>query len=319
MLRKVLIQIHRSIARPLASNVNIRQLNNSKHGYCILQISQQVRCFAKPGTGGVTAIEPTSADYELQSEQIAEAVKAQPLLSSVSPQLWQKAHETFANHGLNTNSFLQIVTGNPKVLMRSPQKIIETLEHWRSCQFGEFFLFQLITKYPALMDVSDKRRLLKQITFLQGYVGSSKNVWKLLMNCPTLIEQSTETIEAKIVYMKEVMRLEIPEIIKSEALSKSLDEIKCRHVFLERLALFKPRSPKADPNEPSKNPRLYKITDTSDKSFANKVCHVSHAEFEAFKELFARELERQRKEEEEDDADDEDYDDDYNTIDVQVK
>ncbi|XP_061389898.1 transcription termination factor 4, mitochondrial [Musca vetustissima] len=300
MFRNLINQIHRSIGSP--------------------QLSQQIRCYAKPVTGGVAGVETTPADYELQKEHIEEAVKAQPLLASVSPQLWQKAHETFANHGLNTNSFLQIVTCNPKVLMRSPKKIIETLEHWRSCQFGEFFLFQLITKYPVLMDVDDKRRLLKQITFLQGYVGSSKNVWKLLMNCPTLIEQSTEAIEAKILYMKEVMRLEIPEIIKSEALSKSLDEIKCRHVFLERLALFKPRSPKADPNEPSKNPRLYKITDTSDKSFATKVCHVSHAEFEAFKELYTRELERQRKEEEDEDDDyDEEYDDVYDNKELYVK
>ncbi|XP_073822213.1 transcription termination factor 4, mitochondrial [Musca autumnalis] len=300
MFRNIINQIHRSIG-------------SSK-------FNQQIRCYAKPVSSRTqVGVETSAIDYELRKEQIDEAVKAQPQLSSVSPQLWQKAHETFANHGLNTTSFLQIVTANPKVLMRSPQKIIEALEHWRSCQFGEFFLFQLITKYPALMDVNDKRRLLKQITFLQGYVGSSKNVWKLLMNCPTLIEQSTDAIEAKIVYMKEVMRLEIPEIIKSEALSKSLDEIKCRHVFLERLALFKARSPKADPNEPSKNPRLYKITDTSDKTFANKVCHVSHAEFEAFKELFSRELERQRQDEEDEDDDDADYEDDYNTNNSYVK
>lgn len=245
-----------------------------------------------------------ATDYELKKEHIEEAIKATPTLANVSPQMWQKAHETFLNHGLGTNSFLQIVTGNPKILMRSPRKIVDTLEYWRSCQFGEHFLFLLITKYPFLMDVDDKRRLLKQISFLQSYVSTSKNVWKLLMNCPTLIEQTESAIEAKILYMKEKMRIDIPEIVKSEALGKPLEEIRCRHVFMERLGLFKPRPLKADPNEPSKNPRLYKITDTSEKTFATKVCHVTLAEFEAFKELYARELERLREEEEEDDEDD---------------
>ncbi|XP_013106118.1 transcription termination factor 4, mitochondrial [Stomoxys calcitrans] len=283
-----------------------------KHNTVNSKCTQRVRYLTTPSKEGIGLESPPGSDYELQKEHIQEAVQVQPLLQSVSPQMWQKAHATFSNHGLDTNNFLRIVTGNPQVLMRSPQKIIETLEYWRSCQFGEHFLFLLITKYPALLDVDDKRRLLKHITFLRSYVGTTKNVWKLLMNCPTLIEQSTDVIEAKIVYMKEVMRIEIPEIVKSEALSKSLDEIKYRHIFLERLALFKPRPLKADPNEPSKNPRLYKITDTSDKTFATKVCHVSLAEYEAFKELFSRELERKRREEEDDEEEnmDEDVSDD---------
>lgn len=239
--------------------------------------------------------------YELQKEHIEAAVKVSPKLVNVSPEMWKKAHDTFLNHGITTTSFLQIVTANPKILMRSPHKIIETLEHWRSCQFGEHFLFLLITKYPFLMDVDDKRALLKKISFLQFYVGSSKNVWKLLMNCPTLIEQTDANIEAKITYMKETMRIEIPEIVKSEALGKSLEDIRCRHVFMERLGIFKPRPLKADPNEPTKNPRLYKITDTTEKTFATKVCHVTLMEYEAFKELFARELKRKENEDDEKD------------------
>ncbi|KAI8119970.1 hypothetical protein FF38_07188 [Lucilia cuprina] len=284
-------------------NIIVKIKNNTTN---IKFYDQTRRLTQTSAPGKVTAqVEPQPDDnYELQKEHIEAAIKATPTLANVSPQMWQKAHETFLNHGINTNSFLQIVTGNPKVLMRSPRKIIDTLEHWRSCQFGEYFLFLLITKYPFLMDVDDKRRLLKQISFLQSYVSTSKNVWKLLMNCPTLIEQTETAIEEKILYMKETMRIEIPEIVKSEALSKSLEDIRCRHIFLERLGLFKPRPLKADPNEPSKNPRLYKITDTSEKTFATKVCHVSLPEYEAFKELYARELERIRKEEEDDEDED---------------
>lgn len=241
---------------------------------------------------------------QLQEIHIKEAIKASPNLENVSSEMWRNAHETFLNHGLSTQSFLRIVVSNPKVLFRSPKNIVDTLEHWRSCQFGEYFLFQLITKHPFLMDVSDKRLLLSQIFFLRSYVSSSKNVWKLLMNCPNLIEETEANIEAKILYMKEKMRIEIPEIVKSEALGKTLDHIKCRHVFMERLGLFKPRPLKADPNEKTSNARLYKITDTSEKAFATKICHASLAEYEAFKELFARELERINEEEECNDEDD---------------
>ncbi|XP_017471916.1 PREDICTED: transcription termination factor 4, mitochondrial [Rhagoletis zephyria] len=245
-------------------------------------------------------------DTVLQQEHINEAVQLNPLLARVPATQWQLAHETFMNHGLQTSDFLRIVTGNPAVLSRPTRRITEAIEHWRSCQFGEKFMFLLLTKYPEFLDVSDELRLRKQMGYLKSFAGTNKNVWKLLMTCPDLLEQHERNIEEKVQYLKNVMRVEVPEIIKSEALSKSLDEIRCRHVFLERLGLFKPRPLKVDPDEPSKNPRLYQITNTSEKAFATKVCHVSLAEFEAFKELFERELNRpQDAEDDEDEWEDE--------------
>uniref|UniRef100_A0A1B0F9I8 mTERF domain-containing protein 2 n=1 Tax=Glossina morsitans morsitans TaxID=37546 RepID=A0A1B0F9I8_GLOMM len=232
----------------------------------------------------------------LSKEHITEAVKLSPALSMVSSEMWRTAHQTFLNHGLSTQNFLQIATGNPKVLMRSPMKVIEALEFWRTCQFGEYCLFLLITKYPELLDVNDQQKLLKHISFLKSYVNTDKNVWKLLMTCPSLMQDSVKNIEARMSYFKNVMCLEIPEIIKSKALTKPLEEIKCRHIFLERLRLFRPRPKKVDPNQHTDNPRLYKITDTSDKTFATKICHVTAEEYESFKILFRREIERKEEE-----------------------
>lgn len=87
---------------------------------------------------------------------------------------------------------------------------------------------------------------------------------------------------------------------KSKVFSHSLDVIKCRHVFLSRLGLFKPRSPKADPLEPSKNPKMTNIYDTSDREFAVKTCGVTLEEFETFQELYKREKHREEDFEDED-------------------
>ncbi|XP_055836428.1 transcription termination factor 4, mitochondrial [Episyrphus balteatus] len=257
-----------------------------------------------------------SADTSLEQVHIDEAVKLAPILQAASFDLWKQSHEIFINHGLKTTNFLRIVTGNPSILSRQPKKVIDSLENWRSCQFGETLSYLLLTKYPELLDITDGRKLVKHVTYLKGYLGTNKNVWKLLMNSPDLIKQSEGNIKKKIDYINQTMRIEIPEIVKSEALSRSLFDIQCRHVFLDRLGLFKPRNPKADPDEPTKNPRLYKITDTSDKTFATKIAHVTLAEFEAFEDLYKRELRRKDREQdeddlEEDDDDEDDYDDDH--------
>ncbi|KAH8289910.1 hypothetical protein KR018_002777, partial [Drosophila ironensis] len=244
---------------------------------------------------------------QLQQTHIDEAVRLEPTLSIYSPEIWRRAHDTFQNHGLETVNFLRIVTGNPGVLKRTPERIVSSLEIWRACQFGEQLLHLLLTKYPELLDVSDAHQLLSHIGYLKSRVSTSKNVWKLLMNSPDLVAQSEESVEQKLNHMIDVMRIEIPEIVKSAALSLPLEELRNRHKFLVRLGLFKPRPAKADPNEPTTNPKLYQITDTSEKTFATKICHVTLPEYEAFKELYAKEQEsKQRKSKEEEDFSDED-------------
>lgn len=273
----------------------------------ILQQQQQLKCL----TVRHLAAKATAPKLlHLEQVHIDEAVKLEPTLSIYTPDVWKRAHETFQNHGLETVSFLRIVTGNPTVLKRTPQRIIESLEIWRACQFGEHLLHLLLTKYPELLDVSDAHQLLNQIAYLKSRVSTNKNVWKLLMNSPDLLAQSEECIEEKLIYMTDTMRLEVPEIVKSAAMSLPFEELRCRHTFLLRLGLFKPRALKADPNERTTNNRLYQITDTSEKSFATKICNVTLAEYEAFKELLARELERKSRKS----SDDEEFSDDEEIV-----
>ncbi|EDV31284.1 uncharacterized protein Dana_GF14621 [Drosophila ananassae] len=244
---------------------------------------------------------------QLEQIHINEAIKLEPTLAIYSPEIWRRAHETFQNHGLETVNFLRIVTGNPAVLKRTPDKIINSLEIWRACQFGEHLLHLLLTKYPELLDITESHQLLEHIAFLKSRVSTSKNVWKLLMNSPDLIAQPEESLEEKLNYIIDVMRIEVPEIVKSASLALPFEEIRCRHQFLVRLGLFKPRPLKADPNDPTTNHKLYQITDTSEKTFATKICHVTLPEYEAFKELYTKELERQnKKSKDEEDFSDED-------------
>lgn len=244
---------------------------------------------------------------QLEQIHIEEAVKMEPALAIYTPEIWRRAHETFQNHGLETMSFLRIVTGNPNILKRTPDRIINTLEIWRACQFGETLLHLLLTKYPELLDVTDAHQLLTLSSYLKSRLSTNKNVWKVLMNSPDLMAQPENLIEEKLNYMFDIMRIEVPEIVKSSALSLPFEDLRCRHIFLVRLGLFKPRPLKADPDEPTTNHRLYQITDTSEKSFATKICRVTLPEYEAFKELLARELERKsRKTEAQDEFSDED-------------
>ncbi|XP_068150426.1 LOW QUALITY PROTEIN: transcription termination factor 4, mitochondrial [Drosophila tropicalis] len=276
----------------------------------VLRHQTLIRCFARHMHTNKAA---TTAPLQLEQTHIDEAVKLEPTLGIYTSDVWRRAHETFHNHGLDTINFLRIVTGNPAILKRSPQRIVDSIEIWRACQFGEYWLHLLLTKYPQLLDVggdgTDAHQLLSHIAYLKSRVTTNKNVWKLLMNSPNILAQSEKSLEEKLDYIIDVMRIEVPEIVKSSALALGIDELRCRHMFLTRLGLFKPRALKADPNEPSTNNKLYQITDTSEKTFATKICHITLPEYEVFKELFARELNRKgkrSKQAEEEESSDED-------------
>lgn len=247
----------------------------------------------------ITALKDQSP--KLNTEEISSALEQLPQLTNIHPSQWQKTFD-FIIHQQNfpLESCLKIVTSYPQIFTTSFDTTFKQLEAWRACQFGERRLQDLIIKHPALIQHGNEKHLKNRMAFLQGYVTSSKNVWRIFMSSPEVAIQSERTLEGKFKYLIEEMKIEVPDIVDSDVFLQDLAHIKMRHIFMERLGLFKVRSTKKDSaSEKNPNPKLSKIMDTSDKRFATKLCFVTLEEYEVFQELLQREWERQ-------DIDDED-------------
>lgn len=121
-------------------------------------------------------------------------------------------------------------------------------------------------------------------------MNNDKNVFKVLLNSPNVAFDNVNLIEKKVNYLKNTMKVDQSEATKSKVFSVSLEVLEQRHVFLERLGLYDAKNSKReDHQEPSKNPNLYQIVDTSDKRFATKVAFVTLDEFETFIDLYKKE------------------------------
>lgn len=223
-------------------------------------------------------------------ENINEVLKASPELNNYPVEMWQKTHDFFKREGFGSNKFGFMVSQNPKLMVTSEEKIFEALNKWRAFQFGERDTITLIMQYPELLNVQHTNELNRKIDTIKVFVGGGSNIFKLLLNSPGVINESVDSINEKIEYLKSVMRVEPEEVYNSTALSCDIDMLKTRHIFLVRMGLYIQKKKKRDPEEISKNPKLSHITDTSDKRFATKVCHVTLEEFETFEELYRREL-----------------------------
>lgn len=242
---------------------------------------------------------------KLNVDEVSSALDQLPQLANFNSSLWQKTFEFLINQqNFPHESCLRIVTSYPQIFTTSFDTTFKQLEAWRACQFGERRLQDLIIKHPGLIQHGNERYLTLRMAFLQGYVQTPKNVWRIMMSSPEVALQSEQTLEAKFKYLMEHMRIEIPDIVDSDVFLHDLHHIKMRHVFMERLGMFKTRSTKKDSvNEKNPNPKLNRIVDTSDKRFATKICFVSLEEYEVFQELLKREWERQDVNDEDDNYD----------------
>lgn len=239
---------------------------------------------------------------------IEELLKATPELNNTNVDSWQNTLAALKQEGFSPQNFSLIISQNPKLLITNPKKISNSIDSWRSLQFAnEKQTLQFLEKNPELIHLEVSREVFRRFQIIKEFVGGGSNMLKLLTICPSVLLQNVSTLQEKIDYFQNIMKIEPVEVYKSEALSLSLDEIKTRHVFLKRLGLYVVKK-KKDPNEISKNPKLHQITDTSDRRFASKVCYVTPEEFEVFQEMFKKELEAGNNKEldEEEFSDDED-------------
>lgn len=240
---------------------------------------------------------------------IEELLKATPELNNTHADSWQGTLNALKQEGFSPQNFSLMISQNPRLLITNPEKISNSINSWRMLQFGEKQTLQFLEKNSEFIHLEISREVFRRFQVIKEFIGGGSNMLKLLTICPSVLLQNASTLKDKIDYLQNVMKVEPVEVYKSEALSQNLDDIKTRHVFLQRLGLYVVKKNK-DPNEISKNPKLHQITDTSDRRFASKVCFVTPEEFEVFQEMYKTELEagnsKELDEEEFSDSDDED-------------
>jgi len=221
-------------------------------------------------------------------------LQAAPELNNYPVELWQQTYDVLINQGFNLNNqkFAKIITENPKILRTPQKKLLASIEDWRELQFGEKNTIFLLEKFPELLHLQITKDVKIKVTTLKKYLGDTSKVHKALLNGPAVLTQSTPSLNEKIDFLSDVMRVEVADVYNSEALSCDILALKTRFNFLKRLGLYIVKK-KKEANVINKNPKLSHITDTSDKRFATKVCHVTLEEYETFQALYARELENE--------------------------
>lgn len=207
-----------------------------------------------------------------------------------NPKVIHQITQVFLKVGFTEENCTNIIETYPNILCIHPKDIENRLEMWTKFQFSRPQYYQLFVQCPELLEFDDENAISKRFSQLMSIVATPKNVWRLLMSSPNVLIDDSDVILKKIDYVLRKMEADVTDLVKSGTLGLPLKTIRLRHMLMVRLGLHKKRNWKESELSTNKNPRLFRIMDSSDEEFAGKLCGISQNEFTAFCDLYEREL-----------------------------
>ncbi|XP_003438221.1 transcription termination factor 4, mitochondrial [Oreochromis niloticus] len=216
--------------------------------------------------------------------------------------------------GLNPSSVKKCLEKCPELYTIKEAQLQQRISNLRKMGLVEGSLQRVVAHYPRILTVPLKR-VKNVVMFLkEKCLFTSQQVTDIIRDCPAVVLENLDQLEYKFQYVYFRMGVKQAEMVKCRLFRYSLDEVRCRHTFLERRGLYE--TPDKKGQTTIINPSLDSILNVDQDTFLAHVAQASAEEYDVFKRLAAREwqeeeLQQGRTEPDSDDEDDdEDVDDD---------
>ncbi|CAG5896767.1 unnamed protein product [Menidia menidia] len=213
--------------------------------------------------------------------------------------------------GLNPSSVLKLLVKCPELYSVKDTQLQQRISNLRKLGLLEGSLQRTVAHYPKILTVPAKSVKSVAVFLREKCLFTTQQITDILRDSPAVVLEDQDQLEYKFQYVYFRMGIKQAEMVKSRLFRFHLDEVRCRHSFLERRGLY--QTPDKKGQTSIINPKLDSILSADQDTFVSQVAQASVEEYNVFRELLAREW----KEEElqqgriEADIDDDDvYDDD---------
>ncbi|XP_063298482.1 transcription termination factor 4, mitochondrial isoform X2 [Pelobates fuscus] len=196
--------------------------------------------------------------------------------------------------GMDNDKTLRMLEASPEIFKVSSKQIKDRADNLRKLGLGEGTLQVSLSRCPSILTMPSTRILAAAQCLKQRCQFSTQQVSKILHVSPETLTQDPDYIEEVFQYVYFRMGGTHKDILTSGLFLTSLDEIKVRHQFLERLGRFLPPNKKGEC--PTSNPKIKDIVNLSENNFLSSVACSSPEEFHTFQKIVAREEAEAREE-----------------------
>ncbi|XP_060727709.1 transcription termination factor 4, mitochondrial [Tachysurus vachellii] len=212
--------------------------------------------------------------------------------------------------GLNPSSVMKILEKCPELYSLKESQLQQRVMNLRKLGLLEGCLQRVISHYPKILSFPVKRVNAVSRLLREKCQFTAQQMADILRDSPHVVEEDPARLEYMFQYVYFRMGCRQAEMVKAKLFTLTLEELRCRHSFLERRGLF--QTPDKKGQTLVLNPRLKDFLSISQELYLTDVANATQEEFDVFQKLVAREQEEEEQSEEysSDDYDEDDDDDD---------
>ncbi|CAK6969508.1 transcription termination factor 4%2C mitochondrial [Scomber scombrus] len=249
---------------------------------------------------------------DIQAEQIYDSVSkarggstAKHVLSTLT---------ALFSMGLNPSSVLKLLEKCPELYTVKEPQLQQRIDNLRKLGLVEGSLQRTVSHHPQILTVPVKT-IKNVVVFLrENCLFTTHQITDILRDSPATLQENLDQLEYKFQYVYFRMGIKQTEMLKTRLFRFTLDEVRCRHTFLERRGLY--QTPDKKGQTAVINPKLDSVLNIDLDTFLSNVAKASAEEYDVFQRLMAREWQEQEhygkieadsddKEEEDDDEEEE--------------
>ncbi|XP_022057798.2 transcription termination factor 4, mitochondrial [Acanthochromis polyacanthus] len=222
--------------------------------------------------------------------------------------------------GLNPSSVQKLLEKCPELYTVKEAQLQQRISNLRKLGLVEGSLQRMVAHYPKILTVPVKT-VKNVVAFLkERCLFTSQQASDILRDSPAVVLENLDQLEYKFQYVYFRMGVKQSEMVKFRLFRFPLDEVRCRHIFLERRGFY--QTPDKKGQTTIINPKLDSILNNDLDTFLTHVAQATAEEFDVFQKLLAREWKEEELQQgkieaesaddndEEEDDDDGDHDDD---------
>lgn len=219
--------------------------------------------------------------------------------------------------GLNPGSVLKVLEKCPELYSLKETQLQQRVMNLRKLGLLEGSLQRVISHHPQILSFPVKRVSAVSRVLREKCQFTAQQMADILRDSPHVVEEEPAHLEYMFQYVYFRMGCSQAEMVKAKLFRVSLEELRCRHGFLERRGLY--QTPDKKGQTLILNPRLKDFLSVSEDIFLTSVANATQEEFNVFRKLVAREQQEEEQGEEYSSGDDNDDDDDVTETHVSFK
>ncbi|XP_021469675.1 transcription termination factor 4, mitochondrial [Oncorhynchus mykiss] len=219
--------------------------------------------------------------------------------------------------GLNPSSVLKVLEKCPELFYVKGTQLQQRMDNLRRLGLLEGSLQRVVSHYPQILTLP-LRRVNTVARFLREKCAFTvQQATDIIRDSPAVVQDDLGQLEYKFQYTYFRMGVKQAEMVKSKLFRVTLEEVRCRHSFLERRGLY--QTPDKKGQTLIVNPKLKDILAVAEETYLADIAMATREEFKVFQKMMAREWQEEDEEQDRDmgaDSDDDDEEEDEDEEDM---